>query len=46
MEQSFFQIQLDSTIKEAEWLVKTLYAVKTDYADAERVLEIKRKSLL
>ena len=33
MEQSYFQIQLDRAIKEAERLVKTLYAVKTDYAD-------------
>ena len=33
MEQSYFQIQLDRTIKEAEKLIKTLYAVKTDFAD-------------
>ena len=33
MEQSYFQIQLDRAIKEAERLVKTLYAVKTDYAE-------------
>ena len=33
MEQSYFQIQLDRAIKEAERLVKTLYAVKTAYAD-------------
>ena len=33
MEQSYFQIQLDRAIKEAERLVRMLYAVKTDYAD-------------
>ena len=33
MEQTYFQIQLDRAVKEAEGLVKTLYAVKTDYAD-------------
>ena len=33
MEQSYFQIQLDSTIKEAEKLLKQLNAVKLDYAD-------------
>lgn len=33
MEQSYFQIQLDSTIKEAKKLLKQLNAVKLDYAD-------------
>lgn len=33
MEQSYFQIQLDRAIKEAEKLLKQLNAVKSDYAD-------------
>lgn len=33
MEQTYFQIQLDSAIKEAEKLLKKLNAVKSDYAD-------------
>ncbi len=33
MEQTYFQIQLDRAVKEAEKLVKTLYAIKADYAD-------------
>ena len=33
MEQSYFQIQLDRGIKEAEKLLKQLNAVKKDYAD-------------
>lgn len=33
MERSYFQIQLDSAIKEAEKLLKQLNAVKLDYAD-------------
>ena len=44
MEQSYFQIQLDRAIKEAERLVKTLYAVKTDYAD-KRMEEALTKSV-
>ena len=44
MEQSYFQIQLDRTIKEAEKLIKTLYAVKTDYAD-KRMEEALTKSV-
>ena len=44
MEQSYFQIQLDRAIKEAERLVKTLYAVKTDYAD-KRMDEALTKSV-
>ena len=44
MEQSYFQIQLDRTIKEAEKLIKTLYAVKTDYAD-KRMEEALPKSV-
>lgn len=44
MEQSYFQIQLDRAIKEAERLVKTLYAVKTDYAD-KRIEDALKKSV-
>jgi hypothetical protein len=33
MEQTYFQIQLDRAIKEAEKLLKQLNAVKSDYAD-------------
>ena len=44
MEQTYFQIQLDRAIKEAERLVKTLYAVKTDYAD-KRMEEALTKSV-
>lgn len=44
MEQSYFQIQLDRAIKETEKLVKTLYAVKTDYAD-KRMEEALAKSV-
>ena len=44
MEQSYFQIQLDRAIKEAERLVKTLYVVKTDYAD-KRIEEALTKSV-
>ena len=44
MEQSYFQSQLDRTIKEAEKLIKTLYAVKTDYAD-KRMEEALTKSV-
>ena len=44
MEQSYFRIQLDRAIKEAERLVKTLYAVKTDYAD-KRMEEALTKSV-
>lgn len=41
MEQTYFQIQLDSAIKEAEKLLKKLNAVKTDYAEKriEKALE-------
>ena len=44
MEQSYFQIQLDRALKEAERLVKTLYAVKTDYAE-KRMEEVMTKSV-
>lgn len=44
MEQSYFQIQLDRAIKEAERLVKTLYAIKTDYAE-KRIEEALVKSV-
>ena len=44
MEQSYFQIQLDRAIKEAERLVRMLYAVKTDYAD-KRMEEALTKSV-
>ena len=44
MEQSYFQIQLDRAIKEAERLVRMLYAVKTDYAD-KRMEEAFTKSV-
>lgn len=44
MERSFFQIQLDSAIKEAEKLLKKLNAVKTDYAD-KRIEEALDKSV-
>ena len=44
MEQSYFQIQLDRAIKEAERLVKTLYAVKTAYAE-KRMEEAMIKSV-
>ena len=44
MERTYFQIQLDSAIKEAERLVKTLYAVKTDYAE-KRMEEAMIKSV-
>lgn len=33
MERSYFQIQLDRAIEEAEKLLKQLYAVKSDYAE-------------
>ena len=44
MEQTYFQIQLDRAVKEAERLVKTLYAVKKDYAD-KRMEEALTKSV-
>lgn len=44
MEQTYFQIQLDSTIKEAEKLLKKLNAVKSDYAD-KRMEEALSKSV-
>ena len=44
MEQTYFQIQLDRAIKEAEQLVKTLYAVNTVYAD-KRMEEALTKSV-
>ena len=44
MEQTYFQIQLDSAVKEAERLVKTLYAIKTDYAE-KRMEEAMAKSV-
>ena len=44
MEQSYFQIQLDRAIKEAEKLLKQLNAVKTDYAD-KRIEDALEKSV-
>ena len=44
MERTYFQIQLDRAVKEAEKLVKTLYAVKTDYAE-KRIEEALTKSV-
>ncbi len=44
MEQTYFQIQLDRAMKEAERLNKTLYAVKTDYAE-KRMEEAMAKSV-
>ena len=44
MEQSYFQIQLDRAIKEAEKLLKQLNAVKSDYAD-KRIKEALAKSV-
>ena len=44
MEQTYFQIQLDSAIKEAEKLLKKLDAVKSDYAD-KRIEEALEKSV-
>jgi len=44
MERSYFQIQLDSAIKETEKLLKKLNAVKTDYAD-KRIEEALEKSV-
>ena len=44
MEQTYFQIQLDSAIKEAEKLLKKLNAVKSDYAD-KRMEEALSKSV-
>ena len=44
MEQTYFQIQLDSAIKEAEKLLKKLNAVKTDYAE-KRIEEALEKSV-
>ena len=44
MEQSYFQIQLDRGIKEAEKLLKQLNAVKKDYAD-NRMKDALGKSL-
>ena len=44
MEQSYFQIQLDSAIKEAEKLLKQLNTVKTDYANM-RIEEALAKSV-
>lgn len=44
MEQTYFQIQLDSAIKEAEKLLKKLNAVKSDYAD-KRMEEALTKSV-
>ena len=44
MEQTYFQIQLDSAIKEAEKLLKKLNAVKTDYAE-KRIEEALAKSV-
>ena len=44
MEQSYFQIQLDRAIKEAEKLLKQLNAVKSDYAD-KRMEEALAKSV-
>lgn len=44
MEQTYFQIQLDRAIKEAEKLLKQLNAVKTDYAE-KRIEEVLTKSV-
>ena len=44
MGQTYFQIQLDSAIKETEKLLKQLNAVKTDYAD-KRIEEALTKSV-
>lgn len=44
MEQSYFQIQLDRAIKEAEKLLTQLNAVKTDYAE-KRIEEALTKSV-
>jgi len=44
MERSYFQIQLDNAIKEAERLVKKLYAIKTDYAE-KRMDDALKKSV-
>ena len=44
MEQSYFQIQLDRAIKEAEKLLRQLTAIKTDYAE-KRIEEALAKSV-
>ena len=44
MEQTYFQIQLDRAIKEAEKLLKQLNAVKTDYAE-KRIEDALEKSV-
>ena len=44
MEKTYFQIQLDSAIKEAEKFLKKLNAVKTDYAE-KRIDEALEKSV-
>ena len=44
MEQSYFQIQLDRAIKEAEKLLKQLNAVKSDYAE-KRIEDAMEKSV-
>lgn len=44
MERSYFQIQLDSAIKETETLLKKLNAVKADYAD-KRMEDALKKSV-